>query len=74
MRTRAQIESDHRRSIIPVPRCSVAPRCPIVPRWHLLIELLLDIREQNQQLLAIYEQQVANERDAILKASSVQGV
>lgn len=58
MRTREQIEY-----AIDTP--------PSSPRDRIIIELLLDIRDQNAALLSISKDAVENERDAILKSSSV---
>lgn len=38
---------------------------------RIIAELLLDIRDQNAALLSISKDAVENERDAILKSSSV---
>ena len=43
------------------------------PEIKIVIELLLDLRDQNAALLAVYEAQVGNERDAILKAAGISG-
>ena len=42
-------------------------------RSKIIIELLLDLRDQNAALLTVYEAQVGNERDAILKATGISG-
>lgn len=38
-----------------------------------VLEVLLDIRDQNAALLAVYQSQVENERDALLATAGVQG-